>query len=538
MGTAPNIHQIDGKYRLLAQLGQGGTADVSLAVAHGPSGFNKLVVLKSMKSTMRSEPELARMFLNEARLAARLNHPNIVQTNEVFEYDGLPVIVMEYLEGQALSSVLSRSRNNDKFPLHMQLRVISEALGGLHYSHDLADFDGTSLNVVHRDMSPHNVFVTFDGQVKVLDFGIAKLSASMVETATGVIKGKLHYMPPEQIAGEGIDRRSDLYAVGVMLWEAAAGIRMWRDRPDAVVMNCILNGELPRASDVRPVAPELARIIDRALAFEKSERYATAREMQNDLDAYIATLAPASTREIGKAVAALFADTRAETQRLIDVQLSKVATLSAAEWAHGRGDMTGSTTTHLGYEAGSHSGLTVQPSSPRSNTWLWALSGVLLLGVGLGAWQLRERDRAAAAVSGQPALENSAGPAQETVRLHITAFPAHAHVYVDEQLTPSNPYSRFVQRDNGVKHRIRVEASDHRSETREVTFDADADLVITLQPTPTAVVAPQRDAEPVRRGPTPTPAPVAAPPPVVSDCDPPYFIDARGVKKFKPQCLR
>jgi serine/threonine-protein kinase len=145
MGTAPNIHQIDGKYRLLAQLGQGGTADVSLAVARGPSGFNKLVVLKSMRSTMRSEPELARMFMNEARLAARLNHPNIVQTNEVFEFDGLPVIVMEYLEGQPLSSVLSRARSSSVFTTAMHLRVISEALSGLHYSHELKDFDGTAL---------------------------------------------------------------------------------------------------------------------------------------------------------------------------------------------------------------------------------------------------------------------------------------------------------------------------------------------------------------------------------------------------------
>jgi eukaryotic-like serine/threonine-protein kinase len=539
MGTAPNIHQIDGKYRLLAQLGQGGTSDVSLAVARGPSGFNKLVVLKSMRSSMRSEPELARMFLNEARLAARLNHPNIVQTNEVFEFDGLPVIVMEYLEGQPLSGILQRARG--QLSLAMHLRVISEALGGVHYSHELKDFDGTALNVVHRDMSPHNVFITFDGQVKVLDFGIAKLSASMVETATGVIKGKLHYMPPEQIAGEGIDRRSDLYAVGVMLWEAATGTRMWRGRSDAVVMNSILNGELPRARNVRELDPELERIIDKALAFEQRDRYQTALDLQNDLDAYLATQPPISLRELGKVVAELFSDTRAETQRLIEVQLAKVATLSAAEWAASHsGEMTATATaTSLGYEAGSagsHSGVTVQPARSRSNRWLVGVAAVVLVSVGF--WFVREqRSSAAAAPPSAPSIVNP--PAPDNVRLHVTAFPGHARVFVDDELAPSNPYSRHFARDASKKHKIVVEAPDHQTESREVTYDEDTDLVITLQPVTTATPpkgSGDKDKPHSSGGSRRSTGTVT--PPRGADCDIPYVVDPRGVKKFKPQCIR
>ena len=130
------INQIDSKYRVIAQLGQGGTADVSLAVARGPKGFTKLVVLKSMRSQFRTEPEFSEMFMVEARLAARLSHPNVVQTNEVFDFEGLPVIVMEYLEGQALSAISARARGTNSFPSEMHLRVITEALSGLHYSHE------------------------------------------------------------------------------------------------------------------------------------------------------------------------------------------------------------------------------------------------------------------------------------------------------------------------------------------------------------------------------------------------------------------
>src|SRR6266496_1714779 len=239
----------EGKYRVLVELGQGGTANVYLAVAHGPNWFNKLVVLKALKRNLGNDPEFRAMFLNEARLAARLNHPNIVQTNEVAEYQGLPMIVMEYLQGQPLSNLLVRGRGRG-LSLAMHLRIVAEALQGLHCAHELSDFDGTPLGVVHRDMTPHNIFVTFDGQVKVLDFGIAKLGASLVETQAGIIKGKLRYMPPEQISGDPVDRRADLYAVGVMLWEAAAGERLWKGQADAAIMNKVLNAEIPSPRSV------------------------------------------------------------------------------------------------------------------------------------------------------------------------------------------------------------------------------------------------------------------------------------------------
>jgi serine/threonine-protein kinase len=211
---APSSPQEIGRYRVLTELGQGGTANVYLAVSSSLEGFNKLVVLKRMKPQLSSEPGFATMFLDEARLAARLSHANIVQTYEVTKDGELPVIVMEYLEGQTLANIIARSSERSSLALHHHLSIISESLTGLQYSHDLRDFDDKPLQVVHRDMTPHNVFVTFDGQVKILDFGIAKLSGSLVETESGVIKGKLRYIPPEQIVNEGVDRRADVYSVG------------------------------------------------------------------------------------------------------------------------------------------------------------------------------------------------------------------------------------------------------------------------------------------------------------------------------------
>src|SRR5260370_13209991 len=316
-----------GKYRVLAELGQGGTANVYLAVARGPSGFNKLVVLKFLKAELAVESEFRRMFLNEARLAARLNHPNVVQTNEVFEEGGRRIIVMEYLEGAAFSRRVTRAREQGQpVPMQMHLRIICEALSGLHYSHELLDYDGTPLGVVHRDMTPQNVFVSFDGKITLLDFGIAKLTGAIAETQTGVLKGKLRYMPPEQILGEIVDRRTDIFAVGVMVWAAVTREKMWRGLSDATVMHNIVNGAIPSPRTVRADVPErLEQICMKALAANPNQRYATAFEIQAELEDWLSGHT-VSTRSIGQFVNSVFGDVRAKTRELIDKQLAHLET--------------------------------------------------------------------------------------------------------------------------------------------------------------------------------------------------------------------
>lgn len=315
-----------GKYRIIAKLGEGGMARVFLAVSHGPIGFSKLAVLKVVRPQLAEDPEILSMFLDEARLAGRLNHANVVQTYEVGEEDGRYVLVMEYLEGQPLRALQRRMREkNLSIPLPLQLKIVVDALSGLHYAHELQDFDGTPLHLVHRDISPHNIFVTYDGQVKVLDFGIAKAANSSQETKSGVIKGKVSYMAPEQFQSGIVDRRADIFSTGAILWQTATGRRLWRGEPEAKVLFAVANGEIPRPSDVQPGVPaELERICMRALAVDPKNRYPTAEDLQKDLRAFASELSTTvSALELGAFVAREFATERRHLRDRIEQQLSR-----------------------------------------------------------------------------------------------------------------------------------------------------------------------------------------------------------------------
>jgi serine/threonine protein kinase len=286
------------------KLGEGGVGNVYLGEAHGSGDFRKLVVLKSLKPEMLREPGMRDSFLAEARLCARLNHPNIVQVLSVADDDGIPVMTMEYLEGQTLAKLLRD--DSGACPLVLKLHAVAEALAGLAYFHELEDLDGTPLRPVHRDVSPQNVFVTYEGMVKLLDFGIAKQSArgsdsSRDETEMGIIKGKVQYMPREQILDESIDARVDLYASGAMLWEAVARRRMWEGRSDGQIISRVLAGErpgLPDDGDTAGAVPaSLRSLIDKALATDRDERFRTASEMRTALMAVIDGLDPSPQAE-------------------------------------------------------------------------------------------------------------------------------------------------------------------------------------------------------------------------------------------------
>ncbi|HEY2512358.1 MAG TPA: serine/threonine-protein kinase [Polyangiaceae bacterium] len=276
-----------GKYQLFARLGSGGQADVYLAVSRGPMRFDKLVVLKCLKFDVAHQSELVTMFLDEARLAARLNHPNVVQTFEVDQDRGVYFIAMEYLEGQPLSRVLRAPGIRESVTHPMWAYLVAEALTGLHYAHELCDYDGTPLGIVHRDLSPHNLFVGYDGTVKLVDFGIAKASLNATRTETGVVKGKASYMAPEQAYGAEVDRRADIFAMGIVLWEAVTGKRLFEGEP-LTILNRLVHEPIPRASSVCKVAPELDAVIARALEKKPEDRYPTAEAMHEALDAYAA----------------------------------------------------------------------------------------------------------------------------------------------------------------------------------------------------------------------------------------------------------
>ena len=245
--------QVLGKYQLIAEIARGGMGVIYLAMAQGPGGFNKLVVVKELNPELVDDPSFQTMFLDEAKLAARLNHANIVQTNEVGNDGDLYYMVMDYLDGRGLDRIRRRAKTAG-FGLSppMQLRIIIDTLAGLEHAHNLTDFDGTPLNIVHRDVSPQNVFVTFDGQVKLLDFGIAKAANMTHQTHAGVLKGKVSYISPEQARAEKVDARADVFSAGVILWEALTGRSLRDGKSDQQMLRALVAADLPRASSVKP----------------------------------------------------------------------------------------------------------------------------------------------------------------------------------------------------------------------------------------------------------------------------------------------
>jgi serine/threonine-protein kinase len=317
-----------GKYRSLGRIGQGGMADVFLAVGRGPAGFNKLVVIKRLRDQVASDDAFRDMFLDEARLAARLNHPNVVQTYEVFEHEGAFFITMEYLEGQPLSKVAREcAKRGMRLQPAISARIISDALCGLHYAHEARDFDGEPLQIVHRDVSPQNIFVTYDGQVKVVDFGIAKAERSSTKTQAGFFKGKAAYMAPEQLEGGAIDRRVDVFTTGIVLWELLAGRRLMAAESTAKTLVRLLRDPVPRVSEIASdIEPALDGIVARALQRDPAARYQTAGEMREALEQYLVQSGHSVRHEeIGRMVGEVFRDTRANLQRAIREQMARVS---------------------------------------------------------------------------------------------------------------------------------------------------------------------------------------------------------------------
>ncbi len=317
-----------GKYRVVAELAKGGMGNVYLAIAQGPGRFNKLLAVKELKPSFCEDETYVAMFLEEARLAARLTHPNIVQTNEVGSDGNRHFMIMEFLDGRTLQRIGRHLARHDGLSVGGHLRVITEALRGLHYAHELRGFDGESLDIVHRDVSPLNVIVTFDGQAKVLDFGIAKSVDSALVTRTGILKGRIAYMSPEQASGGKVDRRADIYSAGVMVWEAAAGRRLWPQMTDVEILSRVVREGPPSLRAVCPHAsPELDAICTRATARHPHDRYPTAAEFVDALESYLTRRDDAmSMREIGVVVGRAFQAERDKMSLIIEEVVSRFPT--------------------------------------------------------------------------------------------------------------------------------------------------------------------------------------------------------------------
>lgn len=294
-----------GRYEVLTQLASGGMAAVYVARAQGVAGFERLVAVKVLHPHLAHEDEFISMFLDEARLAARIRHPNVVATLDISDTQGDGFfIVMDYIEGDHLGALLQRAaRQGKRLPAGAVSRVIVDALQGLSAAHNLTDEHGQPLNLVHRDVSPHNVMVGVDGIARLTDFGVAKAEVRLTSTREGQFKGKLAYMAPEQASTGNADQRSDLFSMGIILWESLTGRRLFRGENNAETLHKVLQSEIPPPSSLWPELEPFDEIVLRALDRDPEKRFQTAEELAEAIeDAARVAGGLATSRAVGDVV--------------------------------------------------------------------------------------------------------------------------------------------------------------------------------------------------------------------------------------------
>lgn len=295
-------HEKLGKYSLIRHLATGGMAEIWLAEQEGPGGFNKQLVIKRILPHLARDGQFAQMFLDEARLVAQLTHPNIGQIFELGELDGSYFLAMEYIEGIDLSVMVELCHaRGTHIPIELVVFAVSQMLLALEYAHNYVDREGNFVGLVHRDVTPHNVLVSNDGVIKLVDFGVAKAAANQAKTQTGAVKGKFAYMAPEQINNQTLDRRVDVFAAGVVLYEVLTGSKPFGD--DLFAVNAILNNPTPDPRDVRDDIPQsLVNILNLALGKQVDQRYQSAQAMMEDLEDFMR----ASNKYVGQRDLAAF----------------------------------------------------------------------------------------------------------------------------------------------------------------------------------------------------------------------------------------
>lgn len=279
-----------GRYDLLLKIGRGGMASVWVARARADRPEDeRIVAIKAIHPNLAEEPEFVAMFLDEGRLVQRIRHGNVVDLYEVGEIDGVMIMAMEWVEGDSLHTLIAEAGKRRPIPPEMAVRIIADAAAGLHAAHELRDETGVPLGVVHRDVSPHNILISTGGRVKLVDFGVAKARTRLGEaTATGQVKGKFGYMSPEQALGRPVDRRSDIFSLGIVLYELTTGRRLFRGETDAETLSLVVQGEIPPLRALDPeYPPVLERIVMTALSRSRRERFQTARDFQRALERYL-----------------------------------------------------------------------------------------------------------------------------------------------------------------------------------------------------------------------------------------------------------
>jgi serine/threonine-protein kinase len=517
-----------GRYRVLTHLASGGMADVMLARTEGIEGFARHVVVKRIKVEHAKDQRFIQMFLDEARLAANLHHANIVQVHDIGEAKGEYFFAMEYIHGEDLRKLLSAvSKNRAHMPLGHVCAIVSATAAGLHYAHERKGADKRPLNIVHRDVSPSNILVGYDGSVKIVDFGIAKAAMRQVETHSGSLKGKVSYMSPEQCKGEAVDRRSDVYALGVLLYELATTTRLFKGENDYLLMDAIVNGKVPLPRVRRPDVPnELSSIIMRALAVDPARRFQTADELRVALDQFVIKAGlTASQSGLATYMHKTFGERPEPWLELGDGDEPSVdgeapTEMAKASWTETPPDELAAATdkTRAGRRTGSNAAMPavtpretrtsmkmgwevepgVEPPPPRRRKWL-AVGAVPLLGVG-GIFAYHVATRSPAASSAAP-VAAAAAPAPTVTPIPVPD-PAPPAPVVD---TPPAPVA--APEPAVPAHITKTHTTSIRKPVQKVA------AAVPVPPPVPAAVAPPPPQPAVAAAPPPPPAPPPPAPP-------------------------
>ncbi|WP_241758979.1 serine/threonine protein kinase [Pyxidicoccus parkwayensis] len=551
-----------GRYELVSELGHGGMARVYRARAAGPGGFEKTLVVKCILPHLAKDPQFVEMFLAEARLAARLNHPNLVQIFDFGEADGAYFLAMEYIDGPTLRALLRRLGSQGQvMPYPLCARIASAVCEGLTFAHEFSDPDtGEALRMIHRDVSPDNILLSRSGNVKLVDFGIAKATSQSPQTQVGTLKGKVPYMAPEQLRNEPLDPRADVYSLGVVLYEMVAGAKPYEAGNEAALMHAILfDPFIPVAARREDVPEALDRIIQRALSKDRATRYASCRQLQADLDRYLLTCGhPVGTQHVSQLIRAAAVPiggspvvgtpvsgnivppreqsrgsgqvrpttgTAAQLPTAVDPGPQATGPTRPGLLMRGRGGLLvamgvgallaggvavalrsgdrdvppvapvgqvagtavppNAAGTQMGTAVppngvGAQTGTAVPPNGVGTQVAQGATAdGTAIPPTGVGS-TAAQGTRAEGTVIPQGGGATSQAPAEPTeVEFQVTVTPRKASLRLDNKLLSGSPFSDTFPRDGSV-HTLRVSAPGYAPVVKEVRFDRDLSLDITL----------------------------------------------------------
>ena len=354
VGAGDDYQPIDnrafGRFELLIEMGRGGMATLFLARIRGPSNFEKLLAIKKIHDHLAPDEKFVKMFMDEARIAAMIHHSNVATIFDMGRIDKSYFIAMEYVNGQNLTDILkAAARDKEKFHWTRAVRMVADAAAGLHAAHELKNAEGEPMNVVHRDVSPQNILISYDGNVKLVDFGIAFAAEKLEQTAAGTLKGKVSYMSPEQAMGEKLDRRSDIFALGTVLWECVCVKRLFREAHEGATLLKVRDAIVTKPRTIRPELPvELEKIIMKALAKDREDRYATAEEFSEALEGLLFSEGEQVSRQ---KIAKLLEDFFFDRRKLKDKQIKEALKFTGEAPVVGVG-MTGTGTHSLVLQTG------------------------------------------------------------------------------------------------------------------------------------------------------------------------------------------